>query len=295
MEFEGLKISNTMERYLVKKRQSMCAEEEKPKSKRSCYEVEKHSCLERQKESEEPLTENSSEEKSHRQYSSQGEASTHTEELVTNTIVVTRIMKEGLNLTYYPCFISSRQATKILKQLESELSPYFTSSQAVTTVKMRGIEHQIPRQQTAFGDDGFSYTFSGTTLPALPWSPTVMKLRKCVEQVTKHSFNFALVNQYRNGLDHMGEHQDNERELCSGSPILSLSFGQERDFVFRHKDSRGKAAKRKDIAPVKLCLAHGSLLVMNPPTNAEWYHALPVRKKALMPRINITFRTMKNL
>lgn len=29
---------------------------------------------------------------------------------------------------------------------------------------------------------------------------------------------------------------------------------------------------------------------MNPPTNTHWYHSLPVRKKILAPRVNLTFR-----
>ena len=45
------------------------------------------------------------------------------------------------------------------------------------------------------------------------------------------------------GGDHMGEHKDDEEELVKGSPIASLSLGQERDFVFRHQDARGASAK----------------------------------------------------
>ena len=45
------------------------------------------------------------------------------------------------------------------------------------------------------------------------------------------------------GRDHMGEHKDDEEELVKGSPIASLSLGQARDFVFRHQDARGGAAK----------------------------------------------------
>ncbi|RXM91091.1 DNA oxidative demethylase ALKBH2 [Acipenser ruthenus] len=33
-----------------------------------------------------------------------------------------------------------------------------------------------------------------------------------------------------------------------------------------------------------------SLLLMNWPTNVNWYHSLPVRKKVLTPRISLTFR-----
>lgn len=92
-------------------------------------------------------------------------------------------------------------------------------------------------------------------------------------------------------MDHMGEHRDDEKDLVQKAPIASLSFGQVRDFIFKHKDSRGKDSTRK-INPVKLELEHGSALLMEWPTNQFWYHSLPVRKKAPNIRINLTFRNM---
>lgn len=94
---------------------------------------------------------------------------------------------------------------------------------------------------------------------------------------------------YKDGCDHIGEHRDDERELAPGSPIASVSFGACRDFLFRHKDSRGKRPRRT-VEAVRLQLAHGSLLLMNPPTNTHWYHSLPIRKRVLAPRVNLTFR-----
>lgn len=94
---------------------------------------------------------------------------------------------------------------------------------------------------------------------------------------------------YKDGHDHMGEHRDDERELDPLCPIASVSLGAVRDFVFRHRESRGKQCRRQ-INPVKLELAHGSLLLMNSPTNTHWYHSLPARKRVLTPRINLTFR-----
>lgn len=94
---------------------------------------------------------------------------------------------------------------------------------------------------------------------------------------------------YKDGLDHIGEHRDDERELAPGSPIASVSFGACRDFFFRHKDSRGKHPSRR-LGVVRLQLAHGSLLMMNHPTNTHWYHSLPIRKNVLAPRVNLTFR-----
>lgn len=94
---------------------------------------------------------------------------------------------------------------------------------------------------------------------------------------------------YNDGHDHIGEHRDDERELDPACPIASVSLGAARDFIFRHKDARTGSSKLQ-IKSVKLELAHGSLLLMNYPTNTYWYHSLPVRKRVKMPRINLTFR-----
>ncbi|KAH9634821.1 hypothetical protein HF086_012235 [Spodoptera exigua] len=48
-----------------------------------------------------------------------------------------------------------------------------------------------------------------------------------------------------------------------------------------------------EIDPLKIELEHGSVLLMNPPTNEIWYHSLPTRKKLMAPRINLTFRKMR--
>lgn len=46
----------------------------------------------------------------------------------------------------------------------------------------------------------------------------------------------------------MGEHRDNEPELDPNYPIASISLGQERDFVLKHKDAR-KPGKDKKLIP----------------------------------------------
>lgn len=94
---------------------------------------------------------------------------------------------------------------------------------------------------------------------------------------------------YRTGNDSMGEHRDDEAELDPKTPIASVSIGEPRDFIFRHRDCRSKNSTRK-IAPVKMVLENGSLLLMNWPTNVYWFHSLPVRKKVVGARINLTFR-----
>ncbi|XP_046496497.1 DNA oxidative demethylase ALKBH2 [Equus quagga] len=196
-----------------------------------------------------------------------------------------RIRAEGLDCDYTVLF-GKAEADEIFQELEKEVE-YFTG--ALARVQVFGKWHNVPRKQATYGDTGLTYTFSGLTLSPKPWIPVLERIRDRVSLVTGKTFNFVLVNRYKDGRDHIGEHRDDERELAPGSPIASVSFGACRDFFFRHKDARGKNPSRR-VEAVRLPLAHGSLLMMNPPTNTHWYHSLPVRKKVLAPRVNLTFR-----
>ena len=90
---------------------------------------------------------------------------------------------------------------------------------------------------------------------------------------------------YRDGQDKMGDHRDDEKELCKKTPIASFSLGAERDFVLKHAD-RGK----NKLEPVKIPLKAGTLLLMFAPTNDLWVHGIPARAACKHPRINLTFR-----
>ncbi|XP_072944303.1 DNA oxidative demethylase ALKBH2-like isoform X2 [Epargyreus clarus] len=190
------------------------------------------------------------------------------------------IQKQGLDLDY-SVPIPRTVASILYKELEESIK-YFTGDLA--KIKVFGKVYLLPRQQVAYGDPGITYTYSGITVPALPWPAPVLALR---------DFIFKLKGiKYRNGNDHMGEHRDNEPDLDPDYPIASVSLGQERPFVLKHKDARKPGPKKKNIPPVIINLEHGSILLMNPPTNEVWYHSLPTRKKLPGPRINLTFRKM---
>lgn len=198
------------------------------------------------------------------------------------------ITSENLNLDLVQLF--TKTEAHILFQEAEKVIKYNEDSK----VFVHGKWHKVPRKQAAYGDTGLTYTFSGATVAAQPWdnAPFLKSIGDLVSSLSGgHRFNFVLVNRYNDGNDHMGEHRDDEADLVPRSAIASVSLGQVRDFVFRHKDARGSGAKRK-IDPVKFELSHGSLLMMNHPTNVYWFHSLPVRKKAICPRINLTFRQM---
>ena len=115
--------------------------------------------------------------------------------------------------------------------------------------------------------------------------------------MTGIDYNFVLVNRYQDGSDRIGEHKDDEKELDPSVPIASLSIGQERDFIFKHQDllkKRNHDDNKLNTLSLhrKILLKDGMLLLMNPPTNQFWYHALPPRslKTCAGVRINLTFR-----
>jgi alkylated DNA repair dioxygenase AlkB len=139
------------------------------------------------------------------------------------------------------------------------------------------------RKVAWFGDSGLSYTYSGTTKHAAPWTDALRSLKHTVERVTAATYNSCLLNLYRDGSQGMSWHSDDERSMAEEAPIASLSFGAERPFRFKHKET-GES--------LSLVLAHGSLLDMRGVTQKFWRHCLPKSTQVLAPRVKLTFRTV---
>lgn len=57
-----------------------------------------------------------------------------------------------------------------------------------------GKVYPLPRQQVAYGDPGITYKYSGTTVPALPWTPPVLSLRDFLFKLKGIKYDFVLIN-----------------------------------------------------------------------------------------------------
>ena len=110
-------------------------------------------------------------------------------------------------------------------------------------------------------------------------------MRDLLQQQLGVRFNSLLLNRYRDGADRMGWHADDEAELDDQAPIASLSLGVARDLRFR--------PRRGTEAAFAVNLADGDLLVMDPPSQNHWQHALPPRARVVAERINLTFRVIR--
>lgn len=151
------------------------------------------------------------------------------------------------------------------------------------TVTLWGKTYVQPRLLAWYGDEGASYVYSGVRHDPLPWTPLLADLRARVQGAAGLPFNSVLLNLYRDHRDSMGMHSDDEPELGREPSIASLSLGEVRTLVFRHKTDKAQKSW-------SLPLPDGSLLLMKGRTQHCWQHGISKLARPCGPRLNLTFR-----
>lgn len=195
----------------------------------------------------------------------------------TETDKYENLLPHGGTVNYYGRIIPVQKANDYLNILLETIE--WKSDEAIILGK-----HIFTKRKVAwYGELKFEYTYSNTTKKALPWTPTLLELKQIAEQKTGETFNSCLLNLYHSGEEGMAWHSDGEKDLKKNGAIGSMSFGAERKFSFKHKQSK---------ETVSLILEHGSLLVMKDATQSNWLHRLPPTKQTSKPRVNLTFRTI---
>jgi alkylated DNA repair dioxygenase AlkB len=139
----------------------------------------------------------------------------------------------------------------------------------------------FPRLTAWYADPGRSYSYSGVTHHAAPWTPELLAVKERVEAAAGTSWDSLLLNLYRDGQDSIGFHADDEPELGPNPIVGSVSLGATRRFVLKHPASGEK---------LEFDLPNGSLLVMGGTSQHHWRHGVPKTRKPVGPRINLTFR-----
>lgn len=191
-----------------------------------------------------------------------------------NKAVHTLIDEQGTAL-YYPHFITPEVAALYQQELQNTLD------WRQETVKLFGKTHLTPRLIAWHANRGLSYHYSGIEHSAVNWTPALLQLKQQVEQMVGKNFNAVLANLYRDGNDSIGWHSDNEKVLGDTPLIASISLGQSRRFLFKHRLTK---------KIVELILESGSLLIMRGELQSYWLHSIPKQKQLTQSRINLTFR-----
>jgi alkylated DNA repair dioxygenase AlkB len=188
-----------------------------------------------------------------------------------------RIPLEDAELYYLPRILLPHTAETVMNQLIDEV-PWRADN-----IVVWGKTYPQPRLTAWYGDEGANYTYSGIHLDPLPWTHTLIEIKKRVERISGIDFNSVLLNYYRDHRDSMGLHSDDEPELGRRPIISSVSLGEERTFILKHKT-------RRDLKIVRLRLASGSLLLMTGETQHYWKHGIEKERRPCGSRINLTFR-----
>ncbi len=187
------------------------------------------------------------------------------------------LLPKGGTVNYYGKIMSHQQANHYYHSLLETID--WKNDEAVIFGK-----HILTKRKVAwYGDDPFEYTYSNVTKLALIWTKELLELKNLAEQKSGETYNSCLLNLYHNGDEGMAWHSDGEKDLKKNGAIGSMSFGAERKFAFKHKET-------KEI--VSLVLENGSLLVMKDETQTNWLHRLPPTKLITKARVNLTFRTI---
>ena len=182
-----------------------------------------------------------------------------------------------LRLDLYAQAFDSEDAGRLFAALRREL--HWEEKQ----IRLFGKTIVSPRLSAWYGEPGTQYRYSGLTLEAAGWTPSLDEVRARVEALAGVSFNAVLCNLYRDEHDSMGLHADAEPELGPEPVIASVSLGAVRRFTMRPRRPRdGKA--------FTLELPSGSVLLLSGPTQAHWRHGVPKESSPTGERINLTFR-----
>ncbi|XP_048216397.1 alpha-ketoglutarate-dependent dioxygenase alkB homolog 3 isoform X2 [Perognathus longimembris pacificus] len=185
----------------------------------------------------------------------------------------------------YPGFVDVEEANWILEQLH----------RAIPWKQRMGIREDItylqPRLTAWYGE--LPYTYSRITMEPNPhWPPVLSALKHRIEKNTGHTFNSLLCNLYRDEKDSVDWHSDDEPSLGTCPVIASLSFGATRTFEMRKKPPPEENGDYTYVERMKIPLDHGTLLIMEGATQADWQHRVPKEYHSREPRVNLTFRTI---
>tara|TARA_Y100000385_G_scaffold267395_1_gene303462 strand:+ start:408 stop:1004 length:597 start_codon:yes stop_codon:yes gene_type:complete len=154
-------------------------------------------------------------------------------------------------------------------------------------IKIFGRDCLQNRTTAHYGESGCTYCYSGTSHTGSGEIPDVIQhvhkegVQRLIDTgvLSENDFNYYLLNRYRDGTENIGEHSDDERGLVGD--IVSFSFGASRFFDIR---------RIRDKTKLRLELHSGDCILMGGNMQRYYKHGIPVQKKVLDERFNITLR-----
>lgn len=179
----------------------------------------------------------------------------------------------------------------------NEISDYFRTLSKlpwlIQEIVVAGKKYMPMRETLGFADKKTSKIFSKRSSKGIEYPELFNFLQKRVQDIIRENIreiehiptlNYCWGNRYRNGLDKVGKHKDDERGHIKEDPIVSVSFGMYRNFDIY------KENKKIERFP----LGFGDIFLMMPGFQEAYFHGVPIQSKVHDPRINLTFRSINS-
>jgi alkylated DNA repair dioxygenase AlkB len=195
---------------------------------------------------------------------------------------LTLINESNSQLVVYPDFIV----------IDDKIRNDINNLQLITTPSCYANGKQCTQHRCIgfYSDTSEGYRYSGQIIQSQLLSssdnhPKLKLLSNIMNKVNcelRTNFNGILVNKYRNGLDYISKHSDDESGLSTTNKcVASLSIGATRTFRIRDKSNK-----------IVLDYQHheGDLLVMSGDFQQHFTHEIPVQSKIIEARTSLTFR-----
>lgn len=181
------------------------------------------------------------------------------------------------DIIYVPAFLEKTIADELLLELKQKV--FTEGNNNKDLIKM-------PRLIKWYGDIEYAYSTIYHKAEKIPIfiDETMQQINIFLKEHKINSvLNSVLLNYYRNGSDKINYHSDDQSQIGQHPVIASLSLGDSRKFVLRHKTTKEK---------IQYELKHGDLFIMKGSTQDDWEHAI-LSEANKEVRINLTFRNTK--
>lgn len=133
-----------------------------------------------------------------------------------------------------------------------------------------------------YSDISRGYNYSTSKTPAKKMHPCLRELLIYVNDKFNYDFNGILINKYLNGLDYIGKHSDDERNLDKTVGVVALSYGATRKFRIRNKFTNKIV--------IDLLSEKNKIIQMTGDFQNEFTHEIPIEKNIKDIRYSFTFR-----
>ena len=133
-----------------------------------------------------------------------------------------------------------------------------------------------------FSDTSQGYYYSRQMMNSQSLTPKMLQLLEITNEIFGSDFNGILVNKYEGGEEYLSAHSDNERDLSARVGVVGISYGEERNFRIRNKETNAIV--------LDLSTTEGMYIQMGGDFQKEFKHEIPIQRKKKGIRYSFTFR-----